>query len=112
LPIKNKWFPFTKPVIEDLPMRSCGVYEVGKARGNKVLYIGKSVSSIRSRLITHKAKIEFQECTHFRMKRITYPEDADKLEKQLLIQYIKRYGIRPQINKIMAPGDPWAGILY
>lgn len=112
MPIKNRWFPFKKPDIEDLPMRSCGVYEVGKARGNKVLYVGKSVSSIRARLLTHKAKIDFQECTHFRIQRTTYPEDADRLEKQLLTQYIKRYGVRPLINKIMAPGDPWKGILY
>ena len=112
MPIRNKWLLFKDTVIQDLPMRCSGVYEVGKARGNKVLYIGKSRSSIRSRLLTHKAKIEFQECTHFRMKKTIYPEDADKQEKQLLIQHVKRYGIKPHINKIMAPGDPWEGILY
>ena len=111
MPIRNKWLPFTKPVIQDLPMHFSGVYEVGKARGNKVLYIGQSGSSIRARLLTHKGKIDFMECTHFR-KQKTEPEYASKTEKQLLTQYIRRYSEKPPINKIMSPGDPWEGILY
>ncbi len=111
MPIRNKWMPFKKPDIQDLPMRESGVYEVGKEQGDIVLYIGHSSSSIRSRLLIHKGKIDFIKCTHFR-KRKTDPNDSAKLEKQLLTQYIRKYGARPPINKIMSPGDPWEGILY
>ena len=45
MPIKTKWMPFKIPIIEALSIRESGVYEIGKARGNKVLYIGKSDKS-------------------------------------------------------------------
>jgi len=111
VPIRNKWMPFTKLVIQDLPMRESGVYEVGKEQDDIVLYIGHSSSSMRSRLLIHKEKVDFLKCTHFR-KRKTDPNDSSKIEKQLIKQYLRQYGIKPPINKIMSPGDPWEGILY
>jgi len=51
MPIKAKWYPFSKTAIELLPMSESGVYEIGRQMGNVVLYIGKSDTSIRSRLL-------------------------------------------------------------
>ena len=111
MPIRNKWQPFKKVFLQELPKGETGVYEVGKAEGDIVSYIGKSDACIRQRLLIHRAESRFNGCTHFR-KRITDPNDAQKIEKQLLKQYLKRHNKLPRINKIMSPGDPWESILY
>ncbi|MFC2047682.1 hypothetical protein ACFLTK_05390 [Chloroflexota bacterium] len=111
MPIKAKWIPFTKVVIEALSMSETGVYEVGKLRGNVVLYIGKSDTSIRARLLDHKGKTKFKVCTHFR-KRRTNPDDASRAEKKLQLEYKKQYGKLPPLNKNISPDDQWKGILY
>ena len=106
MPIKAKWIPFKKEVIEALAMNESGVYEIGKARGNSVLYIGKSDKSIRSRLLNHKEKLAFKDCTHFR-KRKTASDEAAKAEERLLSQYKKLHGKYPKLNKIKPPGQDW-----
>lgn len=111
MPIKAKWVLFKKEIIENLAMKESGVYEIGKARGDVVLYIGKSDTSIRSRLLDHKEKTAFTVCTHFR-KRRTDPDDAGKAEDKLITEYEKRYGKRPPLNKYKSPSDSWKGILY
>jgi len=111
MPIKAKWIEFKKEIIENLALKESGVYEIGKAKGDVVLYIGKSDTSIRSRLLLHKGKTDFTICTHFR-KRKTDPDDAAKAEDKLLTIYEKQYGKRPLLNKIKSPGDPWKRILY
>jgi hypothetical protein len=108
MPIKANWVPFTKSVIEALSLTETGVYEIGKKQGDKVLYIGKSDRSIRSRLLTHKEKTKFKVCTHFR-KRKTDPYDADKAEDKLLIDYKKEHGKYPLLNKNKSPSDPYGG---
>ena len=111
MPIKAKWIPFKKDIIEALSMNESGVYEIGKARGDVVLYIGKSDASVRSRLLTHTGETKFIGCTHFR-KRKTSPDDAGKAEDRLLESYRKMYGKYPPLNKIKSTGDKWKGILY
>ena len=102
MPIKAKWIPFDKEIIENLALREAGVYEIGKARGNVVLYIGKSDKSIRSRLLNHKEKVLFATCTHFR-KRKTHPDDADRAEARLLSEFKKKHGRYPKLNKNKPP---------
>ena len=102
MPIKAKWTPFTKEVIEALSMTETGVYEIGKQKGDVVLYIGKSDKSIRSRLLNHKEKTAFATCTHFR-KRKTSPEDATRAENRLLSEFEKKYGRLPELNKYKSP---------
>lgn len=102
MPIKAKWIPFDKDIIENLALREAGVYEIGKARGNVVLYVGKSDKSIRSRLLNHKEKIAFATCTHFR-KRKTHPDDAARAERRLLEEFKNRYGKYPKLNKVKPP---------
>lgn len=102
MPIKAKWIPFTKEVIEALSMTEKGVYEIGKARGNVVLYIGKSGDSIRSRLLTHKQKVDFTICTHFR-KRKTSSQEAVRAEDRLLSEFKKKHGRYPKLNKNKPP---------
>jgi len=112
MPIKAKWIPFTHVVVEALSIGEAGVYEIGKARGNIVLYIGKSDASIRDRLRTHKKETKFRGCTHFR-KRRTSPDDAKSAEDRLLSAYKKLHGDKlPPLNKNEPSGDQWKGILY
>jgi hypothetical protein len=111
MPIKAKWMPFTKLVIEGLPMNESGVYEVGKGIGNVVLYIGKSETSIRSRLLTHKEKTKFRGCTHFRFRRRD-PDLVRRAEEILLEDYRKKHDKYPPLNKNKAPGDPYEDYLF
>ncbi|MFC1916580.1 hypothetical protein ACFLX1_00380 [Chloroflexota bacterium] len=111
MPIKAKWIEFKKEIIEYLALKESGVYEIGKAKGDVVLYIGQSDTSIRSRLLIHKGKTDFVACTHFR-KRKTSPDDAGKAEDKLITEYEKRNGKRPPLNKNKSPGDPYKNILY
>ena len=112
MPIKAKWIPFKKEIIEALAMKESGVYEIGKMRGDTVLYIGMSDTSIRSRLLTHTGETKFIGCTHFR-KRKTRPDDAGIAEGRLLEEYKKNNGKYPPLNKNKSgKGDPWKGILY
>lgn len=104
MPIKAKWVPFKKEVIEALSMAETGVYEIGRASGNAVLYIGKSDKSIRSRLLGHKGKVAFTSCTHFR-KRKTKPDDAAKAEAKLLSDFKKTHGRYPELNKNKPPTE-------
>jgi hypothetical protein len=83
MPIRGRWIPFRMPEIRALPLNQTGVYEIGKAVGDKVLYIGKSNRCIRSRLLMHKEKTKFRVCTHFR-KQQTPPDDARITEGKLL----------------------------
>ncbi len=104
MPIKAKWIPFKKEIIEALSLTESGVYEIGKARGDVVLYIGKSDTSIRARLLNHKEKSAFTACTHFR-KRKTSPREASKAESRLLVAFEKKYGCLPKLNKSKAPSN-------
>ena len=63
MPIRSKWIPFKLKDIQALPLNQSGVYEIGKSDGDLVLYIGKSETCIRSRLLTHKEKSKFKNCT-------------------------------------------------
>lgn len=102
MPIKADWIEFTIAHIKVLGLKDAGVYEVGKKQGDVVLYIGKSTSSIRSRLLKHKERIAFKYCTHFRFRRT---EDADAAEKRLSSTYKKSFGKKPPLNKSEPPGD-------
>ena len=104
MPIKSKWVQFKKELIEALAIREAGVYEVGRARGNVVLYIGKSSKSIRSRLLDHKEKVAFATCTHFR-KRRTSTDAVAKAEARLLLDFKKKHGRYPLLNKIKPPEE-------
>ena len=104
MPIKAKWILFRKEIIEALSTTETGVYEIGRARGNAVLYIGKSDKSIRSRLLNHKEKVAFKDCTHFR-KRKTTADGAAKAEERLLSEYRKRHGKYPKLNKNKPPKE-------
>jgi hypothetical protein len=102
MPIKAEWSDFTDSNIKYLSLDDAGVYEIGKKVGNVVLYIGKSNSSIRSRLKLRKKETAFSKCTHFRFRRT---KDADAAEKRLMDAYKKKFGKRPPLNQIDAPGD-------
>ena len=111
MPIKAKWIPFKKEIVEALAMKESGVYEIGKMQGDIVLYIGMSDTSIRSRLLTHTGETKFIGCTHFRKRTIN--SDAGRAEDNLLEGYKKKNGKYPPLNKNKSTGgDPWKGILY
>jgi len=110
MPIRNKWIPFKLKYIRALPLNQSGVYEIGKADGDIVLYIGKSASCIRSRVLTHKGETKFKGCTHFRTSK-THSDDARIIEGKLLEAYKRKNSIYPPINKYRSPRDELDDIL-
>lgn len=102
MPLRTKWMPFKLTNIRALPLGQSGVYEIGKARGNVVLYIGKSASCIRARILRHKEEAKYAECTHFR-KSQTHPDDARITEGKLLEAYRRKFGKLPPLNKNRSP---------
>ena len=104
MPLRTKWIPFTLPEIRALKPSVSGVYEIGKAEGDTVRYIGKSASCIRSRILTHKGETRFRGCTHFRTSK-THPEDARITEGRLLNAYKRKNGKLPPLNKNKSPKD-------
>ena len=111
MPIKAPWVEFKKEIIEALAVRESGVYELGYKKSDKVVYIGKSDDSIRSRLLDHKSRARFVRVTHFR-KRKTSPEEAPTAERKLLQAYKKQHSKLPRFNKNTPSDDPFKGILY
>ena len=111
MPITAKWIPFNRASIEALAIKESGVYEVGKALGNIVLYIGRSEASIRGRMLTHKGETRFRGCTHFRFRRAN-PDSVQKAEDRLLEGYKKQHGKYPPLNKNKSGDNYWKGILY
>ena len=98
MPIKAEWVECKIENIKSLALKESGVYEVGKKRGNVVLYIGMSDTSVRNRLLDHKEKAKFLPCTHFRIRR-TLPRDAENAEKRLMDSFCKSHnGNRPELN--------------
>ena len=104
MPLRTKWIPFKLPEIRALQLSASGVYEIGKAEGDAVRYIGKSASCIRSRILTHKGETKFRGCTHFRTSK-THPEDARITEGKLLDAYERKNGKLPPLNKNKSPKD-------
>jgi hypothetical protein len=104
MPLRTKWIPFRLADIRSLPMRQSGVYEVGRAEGDEVRYIGKSASCIRSRILTHRGESKFRGCTHFRTSK-THPEDARITEGRLLEAYKRKNDKYPPLNKNKSPKD-------
>jgi hypothetical protein len=92
--------------VKSLSLTESGVYELGYKKTNEVIYIGKSETSIRARLLDHIEKKKFSGITHFR-KRRTSPQEAPRAEKRLLIGFVKKYGKRPKLNKIIPSERDW-----
>ena len=95
MPFSN-WHPFTMSEINNAP--DCkGVYQICVAR-NEIVYIGSSEKSIRSRLLTHKAKALFIPAKKFRYMRVG--EDrlwttAKHIERDYCNKYEKKHGEKP-----------------
>lgn len=104
MPLRTKWIPFRMKDIKALPLDQSGVYEIGKAEGDIVRYIGKSASCIRSRILTHKGESKFRGCTHFRTSK-THPDDARITEGRLLETYKRKNSKYPPLNKNRSPRD-------
>ncbi len=98
MPFSN-WHPFTKSETEKAPAYK-GVYQICDAN-NEIVYIGSSETSIRSRLITHKAKTKFIRAKMFRYMRVS--EDrwatAEHIERSLCKKFYKEYGRLPRYQK-------------
>ncbi len=101
MPIKADWKLFDLPTCRMCPEDS-GVYELGYATNGIVVYIGKSNSSLKSRLMKHIERKDFTDVTHFRFRKT---EEARRAEYRLLSEYRKRHGKLPKYNKTM-PSNP------
>ena len=96
----GKWYPFTKSEVEKAPMCK-GVYQICDIKG-EIVYIGSSESSIRSRLIVHKAKAKFIRAKMFRFMRVS--EDrlwttAQHIERSYCKAFHKKYGKLPRYQE-------------
>lgn len=89
MPINQKWYSFTDEVVSLIPEKS-GVYELGNAKTDVVVYIGSSESSIRSRLREHRKMKRFMKVSHFRFKRVA-SEDARNMEAKLVADFKKAH---------------------
>ncbi len=109
MPIKAIWRPFTLETI-DLAPKEAGVYELGYKSNSLVVYIGSSKTSIRSRLLWHTQRKAFDGITHFRFRK-TDSDTATKAERKLCIEYAKKHGKKPKLNKNIPPNDdPFRGL--
>lgn len=99
MPIKAEWKPFNLTICRMCPEKA-GVYEIGYAANGMVVYVGKSNSSLKSRLMKHIERKDFIDVTHFRY-RLT--EQARHAEYRLLSEYKKKYSKLPKHNKSMPP---------
>lgn len=90
MPIRNVWRPFTKGSIKASASEEAGVYEIGDAKG-EVVYIGKSETSIKSRLLKHKEKSRFRLAKQFRFMPVKYPKDPEEIENKLCEAYKKKH---------------------
>jgi hypothetical protein len=95
MPLTGKWYPFKDNVVDLAPEQS-GAYELGYK--DVVVYIGSSESSIRSRLCEHRKAKRFSRVTDFRFRK-TSPYEARALETKLCVEFVKRNGKRPRLQK-------------
>ena len=99
MPFSN-WHPFTKSETEKAPVCK-GVYQLCNTK-SEIVYIGSSETSIRSRLIDHKTKIQFIRAKMFRYMRVS--EDrlwitAKHIERNLCKTFYKKHGKLPRCQK-------------
>ena len=96
----SRWQPFTKVETEKAP--TCkGVYQICDAKG-EIVYIGSSEKSIRSRLVSHKAKAKFIRAKMFRFMRVG--EDrlwttAKHIERSYCKAFYKKHGRLPRYQE-------------
>ena len=76
-----------------LAPRDCGAYEL--LYNGTVVYIGSSSSSIQARIRDHRKRKRFAKVTHFRFKRVEWPEEAVELEAKLCKNFRKKSGGKP-----------------
>lgn len=104
MPIKAKWYNFDHA---SLAPETSGVYEIGYESNGLVVYIGKSGTSIRSRVVSHTKRKDMGNATHFRFRKTNNAESA---ERKLLLEYKKQHGKYPRFNKNLPPDDSLSSI--
>ena len=98
MPINGEQYPFTQQNVDASP-DSQGVYEL--LQNGVTTYYGSATATIRSRLQSHKAGYEgpcTQYSTHYKREVCSNPRER---ERQLLQEYVQRYGRLPRCNDVM-----------
>lgn len=98
MPIGGKMYSFSEENVNGAP-DTAGVYAL--FLNQRLTYIGKSDSSIRSRLQRHFAGLEgrcTQAATHY-MREVTF--FASLRERELLQEYVRLNGRLPACNNVM-----------
>ena len=98
MPVAGDSYPFTKENVDRSPAEP-GVYELSK--DGEVIYIGKGVVTIRSRLQAHYRGDEgpcTQAATRYK-RETTTAKRAGPYEVELLEEYRKRHGKLPRCNE-------------
>jgi len=96
--IAKDWFKFTEEDIFREAMNLYGVYELVSGNG-EVLYVG--VGNIRDELLTHlpSGSDPIMGASYFRYEITENIDEAEKRQKSLLDEYIKKHGELPRFNR-------------
>jgi hypothetical protein len=90
---RNKLYPFTDESAKKAP-NEAGAHEL--LEKDMVVYIGSTERSIQERIRLHKKRTDFMEVTHFRYRKVEWPDEAIELEAELCRLFKKAHnGDRP-----------------
>ncbi|MFC1982391.1 GIY-YIG nuclease family protein [Chloroflexota bacterium] len=92
----SRFYPFDDATAKTAPEKA-GAYEL--LYKGTVVYIGSSKDSIRKRIWTHRKNKHFMHVTHFRYSKVTWEEDAIKLEASLCKTFKKANGDKPRLQQ-------------
>ena len=96
----TKWIPFTVSNVNKVP--ACrGVYRICAVK-REIVYIGSSEKSIRSRLVTHKSKVQFIPAKYFQYMRVSPDRlwtTAKHVERDLCKKFYKKHGELPRFQE-------------
>ena len=94
--VQGRWYEFTREKILAIPSDLMGIYAI--ADKNKIpVYIGKSETNIRGRLLSHLSK---NKCCKINGKYFKYIltdtfEDAEQRESEAVHIHMRKYNKRP-----------------
>ena len=97
MPLTNSRLrPFNDAEAKLAPTKA-GAYEL--LHNGTVVYIGSSKRSIQERIWSHRKNKHFMHVTHFRCSKVTWEEDAIKLEASLCKTFKRVHGDKPRLQQ-------------
>ena len=92
---RNKLHPFDDETAKKTPSEP-GAYEL--LIKDDVVYSGSSSVSVQSRIREHRKRKDFIPVTHFRYRKVEWPDEAEELEAKLCQTFKRVNGSRPLLQ--------------